>query len=157
MKYPTLAEALQSETLIFDGPLGTELYRRHVFTNRCFEELCLTNPELIQEIHRDYWNAGADVLTTNSYGANSIALSGYGLDNRQAEILERSVALARNVMESDPNRQGWIVGSIGPIASKDRGESDPEVLLTKHIEGLALGGVDAILFETPLPKSLRRG
>ena len=148
MKQRALAEALQSGTLIFDGPMGTELYRRHVFTNRCFEELCLTDPDLIQGIHRDYWNAGADVLTTNTYGANRLALGRYGIDNRQAEILEKSVALARSVMEGETDRQGWIVGSIGPLGPMDRCETEPEALLIEQIEGLASGRVDAILFET---------
>ena len=60
-----LTELFNRELLIFDGAMGTELYRRHVFTNRCYDELCLSDPNLVMEIHQDYLRAGADVLTSN--------------------------------------------------------------------------------------------
>ena len=67
---PTFQQALAASVLVFDGAMGTEIYRHHVFTNRSFDELCLSDPKLIQEIHRQYCDAGADVLTTNTFGAN---------------------------------------------------------------------------------------
>ena len=60
--------------LVFDGAMGTEIYRHHVFTNRSFDELCLSEPKLIRQIHAEYRDAGADVLTTNTFGANRVAL-----------------------------------------------------------------------------------
>ena len=76
---PTFAQALARSVLVFDGAMGTEIYRHHVFTNRSFDELCLSDPKLIQEIHQEYCDAGADVLTTNTFGANRVALAKYGL------------------------------------------------------------------------------
>ena len=73
------AETLRQHILVFDGPMGTELYRHHVFTNRCFEEINLTEPQLIEQILTGYRNAGADVLTTNTFGANRPNLEKYGL------------------------------------------------------------------------------
>lgn len=67
----TFTQALKEGILIFDGAMGTELYRHHVFTNRSFDELCLSEPKLIRQIHTEYANAGADVLTTNTFGAQS--------------------------------------------------------------------------------------
>ncbi len=69
------SEALGRGVLVFDGAMGTEIYRHHVFTNRSFDELCLADPQLIEEIHRQYCEAGADVLTTNTFGANRVALA----------------------------------------------------------------------------------
>ena len=82
----TFSETLRKNLLIFDGPMGTELYRHHVFTNRCFEELNLTEPQLIEQVLTDYRNAGADVLTTNTFGANRPNLEKYGLAQKLADI-----------------------------------------------------------------------
>ena len=68
-------ERLQNEIIVFDGGTGTYLYDKGIFINRCFEELNLTNPELVTEVHRDYINAGADVIETNTFGANKFALT----------------------------------------------------------------------------------
>ena len=67
-RFPLLA-AMRERVLVFDGAMGTEIYRHHVFTNRSFDELCLSDSKLIETIHRDYCDAGADVLTTNTFGA----------------------------------------------------------------------------------------
>lgn len=72
MNNAELTELFSQELLIFDGAMGTELYRRHIFTNRCYDELCLSDPQLVMEIHQDYLRAGADVLTSNSYGPTAI-------------------------------------------------------------------------------------
>jgi homocysteine S-methyltransferase len=73
-------ERLQNEIIVFDGGTGTYLYEKGVFINRCFEELNLTNPELVAEVHRDYINAGADVIETNTFGANRYRLAAQGLE-----------------------------------------------------------------------------
>ena len=70
MSGQSFQEALNHGVLVFDGAMGTEMYRHHVFTNRCFDELCLSEPKLIRQIHAEYRDAGADVLTTNTFGAN---------------------------------------------------------------------------------------
>ena len=76
---PTFAQALDHGVLVFDGAMGTEIYRHHVFTNRSFDELCLSDPKLIRQIHAEYRDAGADVLTTNTFGANRVALAKFAL------------------------------------------------------------------------------
>ena len=81
-----LGNALRQALMVFDGAMGTEIYRRHVFTNRCYDELCLSEPGMIADIHRSYVAAGADVLTTNSFGANRLNLSPFGLGERVEAI-----------------------------------------------------------------------
>ena len=76
---PNFQQALRQGVIVFDGAMGTEIYRHHVFTNRSFDELCLSDPELIRRIHADYCDAGADVLTTNTFGANRVGLAKFGL------------------------------------------------------------------------------
>ena len=91
-------EALNHGVLVFDGAMGTELYRHHVFTNRCFDELCLSDPPLIRRIHADYCDAGADVLTTNTFGANRFKLEHHSLTRNITEINARGVELARQAL-----------------------------------------------------------
>jgi len=72
--------------ILLDGGMGTEIYKRGVYINRCFDELNLSNPSLILEIHRDYINSGADIIETNTYGANYYKLKSYGFGDKVAEI-----------------------------------------------------------------------
>ncbi|MDP6491199.1 MAG: homocysteine S-methyltransferase family protein, partial [Kiritimatiellia bacterium] len=81
--------------LVFDGAMGTTLYARGVFINVCFEELCLSRPDLIVEVHRGYVEAGADVIETNTFAANSIKLGEHGIGDKVAEINRHAVTLAR--------------------------------------------------------------
>ena len=90
-----LKKLLEERVVIFDGAMGTELYRRHQFINVCFEELCLTKPELIKEIYKSYRDAGADAITTNSFSANRIKLAPHLLDDRVVEINAASARIAR--------------------------------------------------------------
>src|SRR5580704_14246144 len=92
-------DALARGVLVFDGAMGTEIYRHHVFTNRSFDELCLSDPKLIETIHCDYLAAGADVLTTNTFGANRMSLAKYGLAEKAGEINRAGAALARRVAD----------------------------------------------------------
>ncbi|MDO4587166.1 MAG: bifunctional homocysteine S-methyltransferase/methylenetetrahydrofolate reductase [Planctomycetia bacterium] len=92
-------EALQQSVIVFDGAMGTEIYRNHIFTNRCYDELNLSNSTLIRQIHESYRNAGADVLTTNTFGANRLNLEKYGLADQLKAINLAGAALARSVAE----------------------------------------------------------
>jgi len=71
-------ERLGNELILFDGGTGTYLYEKGIYINRCFDELNLTNPELVTEVHCDYINAGADIIETNTFGANSFKLTPVG-------------------------------------------------------------------------------
>ncbi len=142
-------QALQTRPILFDGAIGTELYKRGVFLTNSFEELNLSRPSLVLDVHRAYRKAGAEVLTTNSYGANRIRLDRFGLGDKASTISEASARLALEAAGS----AAWVAGSVGPTglepgalmgASADRLES----AYREQIEALIEGGVDLLLMET---------
>ncbi|MDD2403852.1 MAG: homocysteine S-methyltransferase family protein, partial [Victivallaceae bacterium] len=104
-----LKEKLDKRVLIFDGAIGTELYKRDFFVNTSYEGLVLTNPEQVKEIHRNYIDAGADVLTANTYGANRNKLRRFGLGDNVVEINRVAVELARQCCGTE----NLIGGSVG--------------------------------------------
>jgi homocysteine S-methyltransferase len=142
-------EALAERPLLFDGAIGTELYRRGVFLTSNFEELCLTRRELVAEVHRDYLKSGAEVLTTNSYGANRARLEPYGLGDKVGTINRAAAEIAREIA----GRSAWVAGSLGPsglpatsfLGSAASGLKED---LRLRIESLRAGGADLILIET---------
>ena len=99
------------QKVLLDGGIGTELYERGVFVNRCFEEANLSQARLVQEIHKDYWQAGAQALTTNTFGANRLKLKDHNLQDKVREI---NLAAVKNINEVSQG-DAWIVGSIGPL------------------------------------------
>ncbi len=108
-----LQKKLKSNVLIFDGGFGTELYRRNFFINTSYDNLCLANPQVVLAIHQAYVDAGAEVLTTNTYNANPLKLSSFGLADQTSSINEAAVALARKAAAGKP--EILIAGSIGPL------------------------------------------
>lgn len=143
----TFTQALKEGILIFDGAMGTELYRHHVFTNRSFDELCLSEPKLIRQIHTEYANAGADVLTTNTFGANRVTLANYGLADKVGEINRAGARLAREVADA-AERRIYVAGSIGPLPSQLQYQDRLNDMIVEQVENLMAGGADVILFET---------
>lgn len=141
------ADAAGQGLLVLDGAMGTELYRRHVFTNRCFDELCLSDPKLIHGIHQDYCDAGADVLLTNTFGANRPTLTQYGLADQLDPIHKAAVSLAREVAEA-ADRPVFVGGSIGPLPPMGRSPQSPRDLLAEQVEALWSAGADFVIFET---------
>ena len=139
--------ALHDRVLVFDGAMGTEIYRRHVYLNRNFEELSLSEPALIKQIYKDYVDAGADVLTTNSYGANREALARFGFAEKTTAINRAAAELAREVANGCP-REVFVAGSVGPITLPGITAPRRIELLAEQICALAEGGVDFIMFET---------
>ena len=93
-------DALARGVLVFDGAMGTEIYRHHVFTNRSFDELCLSDAKLIETIHRDYCDAGADVLTTNTFGRSGRAWKNTVWPTRSRDINRAGAAIARRVADA---------------------------------------------------------
>ncbi len=142
-----IRNALQDGVVIFDGAMGTELYRRNVLTMRCFDELCLSEPALIREIHAAYRDAGADVLTTNTFGANRYSLGKFGLEEKVSAINRAGAALAREVA-AQADRQVFVAGSAGPCAKERDADSPLDAAMDEQIVGLIEGGADFILFET---------
>ncbi len=103
--------ALTSQVILFDGAMGTEIYRRGVFINRAFEELNLASPDLIKSVHEAYLKAGAQVLTTNTYGANRRRMREFGLDDSFEAINRAGIRIARQVAGD----RAWVAASIGPL------------------------------------------
>ncbi len=155
-KTSTFAETLFARLLVFDGPMGTEIYRHHIFTNRCFDELNLSEPKLIREILTDYREAGADVLTTNTFGANRHTLEKYGVAEKLREINLAGATIAREVADANVRNdngselasRAFVAGSIGPILPMTYSESEWEAMILEQVDSLVEGGVDFILFET---------
>lgn len=143
----TFQQALGRGILVFDGAMGTELYRHHVFTNRCFDELCLSDSKLIRTIHGEYRDAGADVLTTNTFGANRVALAQFGLAEKLREINRAGASIARQVADS-ADRPMFVAGSIGPLPTNPQYDLLYGEMITEQAESLLEGGADFILFET---------
>ena len=137
------------QALLFDGATGTELYNRGMFINRCFEDANLNNPSLVKELHADYVKAGAQVISTNSWGANSFKLRGHNLNDKTYEINKRAAEIAREVIEDD----GYVAGSVGPLGVRIEpwGPTSFEQAkdgFKEQIKGLVDGGVDVISLET---------
>ena len=147
MKTPFLSR-IKTTPLIFDGAMGTVIYEKGVFLNTCYDELNLTNPDLIKSIHQDYVTAGADVILTNTFGANKIKLEKYGLANKVREINIAGAKLAKSISE-----EVYVLGSIGSNLSSG------EILTPENIEqvkdsyreqisALVEAKIDGIIFET---------
>lgn len=142
-------ERLKDGVLLFDGAMGTMIYDSGVFINQCFENVNLTSPDTILNIHRKMAEAGAQVLTTNSFGANPIKLGTYDLEGKTAEINIRSVELAKEIAGDEL----YVAGSIGPTSVRmepigNVSKEDVENAFRLQIEALIKGGVDLLLFET---------
>lgn len=146
----TLAEAIASGPLLVDGAMGSLLYERGVLHTRSYDELNLQQPELIRTIHRDYVAAGAELIETNTFGANRMALARHGLVDKAAEINRAGVELARSAAAG---RQVYVAGAVGPTGVKFHVASHSErrlarFALAEQIDVLVLAGVDAIALET---------
>src|SRR5215471_20327347 len=105
------AEALKERVLVCDGAMGTMLYSRGVFINKSFDAMNLTQPELVEDVHREYVRAGADVIETNTFGANRIKLGSFGLADRLKEVNIAGVRIARRA----GGDRAYVAGSIGPL------------------------------------------
>ena len=137
-----LQERLNTKTVIFDGAMGTELYKHNFFVNVSYENLCLSAPKAVLEIHQAYKDAGAEVLTTNSYGANAANLSKFGLEDKIVEINAASVQLARKVAGDSL----LVAGSVGPVDIED--DKSAIEMLSLQVKTLLDSGADFIIFET---------
>lgn len=137
------------EAILFDGAMGTELYQRGVFVSRCYDALCLQKPDLVRSIHRDYRDAGADVLETNSFGANRMKLQGYGMEEETVRINRAAARLAREVARDEL----FVAGSVGPLGVRiepygPTAEGEAREIFAEQARALAEGGVDLFVLET---------
>lgn len=149
---------LSKRILILDGAMGTMLQRKGLQGNS--ESFNLTNPETIGEIHNEYIEAGADIVTANSFSANSISQSEYNLSEKAGQMAEAAARIARKAAGEAP-RKVWVAGSVGPTSkslSLAQNINDPVFrpysfdemaeAFERQIRGLINGGVDLLLFET---------
>ena len=142
-------ERLENEIIVFDGGTGTYLYEKGIYINRCFEELNLTNPDLVKQVHRDYLLAGADVIETNTFGANRFKLAPHGLNEKIYEINFAGAKLAREVAGD----KILVAGSVGPLGVQIEplgkiGYDEAKDFFKEQIQPLIDGGVDLIILET---------
>ena len=146
----TLAELIaDGRTHLFDGAMGTMLYGRGIFLNVCFDELSLRQPDVVREIHREYVRAGAELIETNTFGANPRKLAQYGLGDETERINRAAAELARSVA----GKRVAVIGAIGPLGIRIEpfGETSIEearAAFGRQATGLLEGGVDGFILET---------
>src|ERR1700720_1427426 len=104
-------EQLSRRVLVADGAMGTMLYSRGVFINRCFDELNLSSADMVRQIHQEYVKAGAEILETNTFGPNRMRLAAFGFAEKLRAINEAGVRLAREAARE----QAFVAGAIGPL------------------------------------------
>jgi homocysteine S-methyltransferase len=134
---------------VFDGAMGTMLYGRGVFVNVCYDELSLRQPDLVRDIHREYLKAGAEVLETNTFGANPLKLAHYGLSGETEKINAAAATLAREAAGA----RAAVLGAIGPLGVRlepygETGAEEARAAFAHQAAGLLEGGVDGFILET---------
>jgi methionine synthase / methylenetetrahydrofolate reductase(NADPH) len=136
--------------------MGTSLYARGIFINRCYDELNLSQPELVRNVHEEYLQAGAEIIETNTFGANALRLQRYGFADKVIEINRAGAEIARKAVNQRADKQSgkaWVAGAIGPLGVhlEPLGKTSLEearAAYAEQIRGLAEGGVDMLLIET---------
>jgi len=142
-------ERVGKEVIVFDGGVGTYLYEKGIFINTCFDELNLVNPDIVSEVHRDYVNAGADVIETNTFGANRFKLAPHGLETKVHEVNFKGAQIAKKVAGDST----LVAGSVGPLGVQIEplgklSYDEAKDAFKEQIKGLLDGAVDFIIFET---------
>ena len=142
-------DALGERVLVCDGAMGTMLYARGIFINRSFDALNLAQPDLVGEVHREYLRAGADVIESNTFGANRVKLAAFGLSDRLHEINVTGAQIARGAARE----RAWVAGAIGPLGIRIEpfgrtGVDEAESYFKEQAAALLEGGVDLFILET---------
>ena len=142
-------EKLQSKIIVADGAMGTMLYAKGIFINRCFDELNLSAPQLVREIHHEYVRAGAEVLETNTFGGNRIRLGAFGFAEKLRAINEAGVRVARDAAGT----RAFVAGAIGPLGTRieplgPMSFAEARALFREQADALIASGVDLLVLET---------
>jgi methionine synthase I (cobalamin-dependent) len=146
----TLRELLSDGRVhVVDGAMGTMLYGRGVFLNVCYDELSLKQPDLVRDIHREYVRAGAELIETNTFGANPVKLATHGLAGDTERINSAAAGLAREAA----GERAAVAGAIGPLGVRVEpfGElslDEARAMYERQVRGLLAGGVDGFILET---------
>lgn len=149
VKRPSLRERLGAGPLVFDGAMGTELYRRGQFIHQSFDGINLTNPDLVESVHRDYLDAGAEVIETNTFASNRRRLRKVGLEERHDAIHAAAVDVARRAAGD----RAYVVGAVGPSGERwDRLDAAGRAAAVDDVvaqaDALLAAGVDGLVLET---------
>jgi homocysteine S-methyltransferase len=142
-------EALDERILVCDGAMGTMLYAKGVFINKSFDALNLTEPDLVLGVHKEYVRAGADVIETNTFGANRIKLGSFGIADKLHAINEQAARIARQAAGD----RAYVAGAIGPLGIRiepwgKTGVDEARDYFREQAQALAEGGVDVFILET---------
>ena len=142
-------EQLSRRVLVSDGAMGTMLYSRGVFINRCFDELNLSSPDLVRQIHQDYVKAGAEIVETNTFGANRMRLAGFGMAEKLKAINHAGVRLAHEAAKEAV----FVAGAVGPLGVRieplgPTSFAEARAIFREQIDALLEAGVDLLILET---------
>jgi homocysteine S-methyltransferase len=153
---PTFADIFANRPVLADGAMGTVLYSRGVLISKCYDELNLSDPNLILSIHEEYLQAGAEVLETNTFGANRFRLGRHGLSAKVGEMNVAGARLARQAvtrLQEKEAGKAWVAGSVGPLGVRleplgKTGLDEARAVFAEQIRALAESGVDFLSIET---------
>jgi methionine synthase / methylenetetrahydrofolate reductase(NADPH) len=142
-------EALDARVLVCDGAMGTMLYAKGVFINKSFDALNVTQPDLVADVHQEYVRAGADIVETNTFGANRIKLGSFGIADKLHAINAQGAKIARHAARE----QAYVAGSIGPLGIRiepwgKTGVDEARDYFREQARALLDGGVDLFILET---------
>ncbi len=143
-------DQLAHRVIVADGAMGTMLYSRGVFINRCFDELNLAQPDLVRQIHREYVKAGAEILETNTFGANRARLGAFGIAEKLTAINQAGVRIAR---EAAADSKAYVAGAIGPMGLRieplgPTSFTEAREIFREQATALIEGGADLLILET---------
>jgi homocysteine S-methyltransferase len=149
MRVPLSQRIADDRVHVLDGAMGTVLYAKGMFVNVCYDELNLTHAELVRDVHDSYLRAGAEIIETNTFGANPVKLSGFGLEEKTEEINRAAAVIAKEAAGDSAN----VVGSIGPLGIRiepfgPTARDEAEGYFKRQARGLLDGGVDGFVLET---------
>src|SRR5260221_6218120 len=142
-------DALEERVLVCDGAMGTMLYAKGVFINKSFDALNITQPDLVAEVHQEYVRSGADIIETNTFGANRVKLGAFGLADKLHAINEQGARIARHAARE----QAYVAGAVGPLGIRiepwgKTGVDEAREYFREQAAALAAGGVDLFILET---------
>ena len=142
-------DQLSRRVLVADGAMGTMLYSRGVFINRCFDELCLSSPDMVRQIHQEYVKAGAEILETNTFGASRPRLAGFGIAEKLQDMNRAAVRLAREAANGGP----FVAGAVGPLGVRieplgPTSFAEARAAFREQVDALLEAGVDLLILET---------
>ena len=140
---------LESKFIVADGAMGTMLYAKGVFINRCFDELNLSSAQLVKEIHHEYVRAGAEVIETNTFGSNRVRLAAFGIAEKLRAINKAGARLAREAA----GEKAFVAGAVGPLGTQieplgPMSFAEARGVFREQVDALVTAGVDLIILET---------